>query len=358
MKNNEIKRAWLLTDTHIGCKNSSIEWLEIHKNFFYNQFIPTVKENYQEGDILIHCGDVFDSRRSLDISVMNFAVQLFEDFSNIFQEVHIICGNHDIYKKNTNDVNSLKCLKWIPKVHIHEDQNKILNIQGKTVALMPWNETQEQETADLLEIGRADYLFCHTSVQNAVFSRNVKVEHANSIDIFYNFKKVYTGHIHTSQKMKNVRFLGSPYELTRNDSGNKKSFWLVDFQDDSETQFENFTSPKHLKIDFEDIERMEKEDVQNYISNNFVDITIPNDWKDTKKLETITRDIAQDNKRVKIVIREKEKEKVEQEIEVDINNINILGMAEVYLEKSTFNDGLKGKLSEYIKNLYSKCTDG
>lgn len=355
---SETKRAWILTDTHIGCRNSSVEWLEIHRNFFYDQFIPTVKENYQEGDILIHCGDVFDSRRSLDISIMNFAVQLFEDFSEIFDDIHIICGNHDIYKKNTNDVNSLKCLKWIPKVQIHEDTNKILDIQDKKVVLMPWNETQEQETNDLLEIGRADYLFCHTSVQNAVFSRNVKVEHANSIDVFYNFKKVYTGHIHTSQKMKNVRFLGSPYELTRNDAGNKKSFWLIDFQDDSEQEFVNSVSPKYLKFDYETIESMESSKVQEIISNNFVDVTIPNDWKDTKKLEKIIKDIAQDNKRVSFVIREKEKEKVEQEIQVDINNMNILGMTEIYLGKSKYSDTLKSKIYDFIKDLHNnKCLD-
>ena len=83
MNLSEAKRAWLITDTHLGVRNSSQEWLQIMKEFFYDFFIPLVKKEKKPGDILIHCGDVFDSRHSLNLFVLNEAIQIFEDLSKI-----------------------------------------------------------------------------------------------------------------------------------------------------------------------------------------------------------------------------------------------------------------------------------
>lgn len=108
----QAKRAIIISDTHLGARSNSVEWLEVMKDWFYSDFIPKVKEIYQPGDILIHCGDVFDNRQSVNLLVLHEGIRLFEELSAIFESgVYVIAGNHDVMRKTTNEVSSLDCLK-------------------------------------------------------------------------------------------------------------------------------------------------------------------------------------------------------------------------------------------------------
>jgi len=143
----ELKRAFIVTDTHLGVRNSSIEWLDIIKNYFDNFFIPLITKDYKPGDFIMHCGDVFDSRHSLNLLVLNEAVSIFEKLAQIMPVV-IILGNHDLYRKDSNEVNSSKSLKWIPNVFIFEEPEVII-AGGKRLLLMPWRKSVEDEIATI-----------------------------------------------------------------------------------------------------------------------------------------------------------------------------------------------------------------
>jgi hypothetical protein len=95
--------------------------------------------------------------------------------------------------------------------------------------MMPWRDGHEAE-AEILNDSQyfADLVFCHTDIRGFTFNKTQRVEEGNEVDAFKNFQKVYSGHIHWAQSFKNVRMLGSPYELTRSDCGNTKSFWCLD----------------------------------------------------------------------------------------------------------------------------------
>ena len=65
---SQVKRAFIITDTHLGVRNNSNEWIDIHREFFFEWFIPLCRKNYRKGDCLVHLGDVFDSRQSLNLT--------------------------------------------------------------------------------------------------------------------------------------------------------------------------------------------------------------------------------------------------------------------------------------------------
>ena len=48
-----VKRIWILGDMHLGVRSNSMEWLEIQKDFYENEFIPNLKKNVKPGDILV-----------------------------------------------------------------------------------------------------------------------------------------------------------------------------------------------------------------------------------------------------------------------------------------------------------------
>ena len=47
-----FNNIFLISDTHLGVRSNSLEWLLNIKNFFYEFYIPFLKKNMHEGDIL------------------------------------------------------------------------------------------------------------------------------------------------------------------------------------------------------------------------------------------------------------------------------------------------------------------
>jgi len=84
------ERAWIISDIHFGVRSSSLEWLGIHEDYFYNFFIPLIKKEKKENDCLFILGDVFESRQSVNILVLNKALEIFKEISNILPDVILV----------------------------------------------------------------------------------------------------------------------------------------------------------------------------------------------------------------------------------------------------------------------------
>lgn len=272
--NREAKRVWFLTDTHLGVRNSSNEWIDIMREYFYDWFIPLVKENYREGDVLIHLGDVYDSRQSINIKVLNLGVSVFESLSEIFKDgIYIIAGNHDLWGKTSNEINSLKSIKWIPNVSVLEEPETLI-LGKKSFLMMPWRKDHETEEQFLDSSSPHDYLCCHADIRGLKFNRYTTVEEGADSKKFKKFKTVFSGHIHYSQVVDNIHMLGSPYELTRSDMGNPKSVTLLDLETDTQQKFINNFSPQFKKFFFDQVIEMTIEEAESEFRNNFIDIMI------------------------------------------------------------------------------------
>ena len=207
-----------------------------------------MKKHYRKGDILIHSGDVFDNRQSLNLLVMNRGLRVFEELSKIFVDgIHIIAGNHDILRKNTNDIASIDVLKYIPNIYIHKEPH-ILNINDHKVLLMPWRMNHEEEVKCIKEHSHCDYTFCHANITTMSFDGRRAIEHGSDINAYKKMKHVYSGHIHFGQSKKNITFVGNPYQMTRSDAGNTKGIYCLDLDAGGHTFYENTYSPKFVRF--------------------------------------------------------------------------------------------------------------
>ena len=115
IKNTTLKNTdeiIFISDVHFGVRNGSFEWLEIMQNYFKDFFIPLIRNEISSGKhpIVVVAGDYFDNRQYIDINVMNVAYNVMKEISSLC-EVYMVIGNHDIYKKNDTDVNSLVIFK-------------------------------------------------------------------------------------------------------------------------------------------------------------------------------------------------------------------------------------------------------
>jgi hypothetical protein len=285
-------KVFMITDTHFGIYLNNMEkWLNMMESTFYEFLIPYIKENSKPGDILIHLGDLFDNRTNIPILVLNKVEKILIELSSIIP-VHIMVGNHDLWNKGSNEVNSVRLFSYIPNITVYES-TKILELGGRRLVIMPWIERK----SDMIkEIGEnfGDYLFCHSDL-NGCKMHLTSVSHRNNdkIDVFNfkSYKKVFSGHIHIRQVNENFQFIGSLYQMDRNDFGDKKGITILDLSNDSIDFIPNTFSPEFKKVFIKtDEDLLILESLLN--SKDLIDVIISNSLimgsrKTRRKLESI-----------------------------------------------------------------------
>ena len=351
-------RVWVLGDLHFGVRANSVEWLEIQKDFFERLFIPTLKKHVQPGDVLVQVGDTFDNRQSINIKVLNYAVDLFERLGQILP-CYVICGNHDIWAKKSNDISSIDSLKWIPNVQVYKEP-KLLKWNKRNVLLMPWRRDSEHEAETLAEFPQAEIVFCHSEVRGIYLNSKVKNDHGTETNIYDKYTRVYSGHIHFRQEKNKLLMVGVPYQLTRSDRDNPKGFDLVNLEDMEETFFENHISPKFLRYNIKALYDMPLGQFKEQIANNFVDLFVPSQIATTNALSQLVNEIQHISRKLEPNIYEEDsyidKDFYDiNEIEEMYKNYNILNLCNMYVDGMKHDGDLSLKLKGKLKQLYTQC---
>lgn len=358
MRNIKAKRIWFITDTHLGVRNSSEDWIRIHRDFFYEWFIPLIKKNYRKGDVLFHLGDVYDSRQSINLKVLNLGISIFEDLSSIFTDgIYLICGNHDIFGRLSNEVNSLKSLKWIPNINIFEEPESIV-MRDKKIFLMPWRKdhTAERETIGSLK-GKHDYMFCHTDLKGLMFNKFVRIDEGLDYADMDKFDRVYSGHIHYSQNFGKMRMLGSPYQLTRSDSENPKGITVLDLETGYEEYFENNYSPKFMRMTFDQVLNSTPTELNPVFRNNFIDILVDPELAVKVPLGLLTEYVDSPLKISFTPVTTTGTEIVDEGFhDLEGKSFSILDLTKLYLEKCNYEEEKKAKIYKSIETLLHRVS--
>lgn len=286
--------TYFITDTHFGMKGDSPIWLDDCIGYFKKVFIPYVKEHVKPEDCLISLGDVFDNRSNIGIETICRVIELFEEFSEIFSQIIIIVGNHDIFKKHSNDITSLNMLKHIPKIKIVY-KPEVMNLGGKNILMLPWIEEVEEQKK-LIKSHNVDYVFGHLEIGGCVTNSNkgMVLKTNNSIES-KDFKKaqVYAGHIHIRQDYKNIHYLGNPYHKDRGDIGNTKGITILNIESGRTKFIENTFSPKYISVDIHDILDTTIEELKPQWKNNYVDLVVDSKEVTECNFETV-RELLKD----------------------------------------------------------------
>jgi DNA repair exonuclease SbcCD nuclease subunit len=350
--NGKAKRAWIISDTHFGARNNSVEWLDRMTLYFEEFFIPHVKENYKKGDILIHCGDVYDNRQSVNLLVLNKTLSLFEKFSEIFVDgIYVIAGNHDIMRKNSNEVTSLDTLKYIPNVTILKEP-ATLKTKHCTSLLMPWRKSESDEKV-VVSGSDADYLFCHTTIRGAKFDKYRHSGEGLASNECKQFKKVFTGHIHLAQQYKNIRYVGNPYQMTRSDTNNKKGFICLDFETGTEDFYENTYSSKFVKLYINRALDSTMQDLINAADNNFVDVYVPNDYLMKYQVTPLIDALSKVSKKLDVIPFELDDNDNLMEYDIDYDKtLDTYNLCEKFVEGMSIEGATKTKVLSLLKQVY------
>jgi DNA repair exonuclease SbcCD nuclease subunit len=228
----------IITDTHYGARKGS-KYLHDHFELFYkNIFFPSLKEHGVEA--VIHMGDAFDSRKSIDYQSLEWAKRVvFEPLRNY--DVHMIIGNHDCYYKNTNNVNSPSLLlKDYPNVKAYSSPQTI-NVGGLDIMMVPWicSENYDQ-TLNHIKKTKAKVAMGHLELQGFRVNRNlIMEEHGTDPKVFDKFERVFSGHYHTRSNNGKIFYLGNPYEMYWTDVNDTRGFHIFDTETLTHTPINN-----------------------------------------------------------------------------------------------------------------------
>ena len=230
-------RIGLITDTHYGARKGSKFLHDYFELFYKNVFFPALKEHGVE--TVIHMGDAFDSRKSIDYQSLEWAKRVVFDPLKEY-DVHMIIGNHDTYYKNTNDVNSPDLLlQSYSNVKTYSKATEV-NIGGLDILFLPWiNSENENETYQLIQKTSCKCAMGHLEIQGFRVNRQIVMEHGTDGKLFENFTRVYSGHYHTRSDDGKVFYLGNPYEMYWTDVNDPRGFHIFDTETLEHTTIDN-----------------------------------------------------------------------------------------------------------------------
>ncbi len=216
----------LITDTHWGARKSA-KYLQDYFDLFYqNVFFPTLeKENI---NTIIHLGDAFDNRKSMDYQGLKWTQDNVLDSLSKY-DVHLIVGNHDVAYKNTNKLNSPDLLlQKYTNIKIYSHPQEVL-IDNLKIVFLPWiNIENESSVYELIKNTTSKVVMGHLELNG--FSPYIGQIMADGRDpeVFYKFKRVFSGHYHTRSTDGRIYYIGNPYEMFFNDIDDRRGFAIFD----------------------------------------------------------------------------------------------------------------------------------
>jgi len=227
----------LITDTHFGARKGSKHLHDYFEMFYKDVFFPFLEEH--KIDTIIHMGDIFDSRKSIDYQSLEWAKRVvFEPLKKY--KVYAITGNHDCYYKNTNYVNSPELLlKDYLNIKTYSKANEI-EVDKLKILLLPWINTENyDESISLIKKTTSRVVMGHLELNGFRATRGHMMETGMDVRILDKFEKVYSGHFHTRSDDGKIYYLGNPYEMFWNDVNDPRGFTIFDTDTLTHTSINN-----------------------------------------------------------------------------------------------------------------------
>jgi len=215
----------IITDTHWGVRNDNALFLDNTKRFLDETFFPLI--DAQGIRTIVHLGDLVDRRKYINFLT---ASRLRSDFINPIRQrgldLHLILGNHDVYYKNTNDVNAIAELYG--DLVRYERAEEVYLGETKTL-FIPWITADNRDhTLELIRSTDAQVAMGHLELKGFEMFRGTVSSHGEDASSFDKFDTVLSGHYHHKSSTGNIHYLGSHGEFTWNDHNDDRGFHVFD----------------------------------------------------------------------------------------------------------------------------------
>lgn len=267
----------VLGDTHFGCRNDSQAFHDNFAKFYGETFFPMIT-NMGIRDI-IQTGDLFDRRKFINFQSLQRSRDYF--FRHLYdQNMHMTTylGNHDVYFKNTLEINSPRLLLSDYKCFIDIiDKPTTITMGDMAIDVFPWIcADNEAATRDMIAQSRSQMAFGHFEFTGFEMDAGNPCLIGMDRDLFKKYEMVVSGHFHHRSSDGHVFYVGSPYEMTWADFDDPRGFHVFDTETRSMEFFEN-PHKMFYKIEYDDtnetIESIDNKDYSEF-KNKYVKVVV------------------------------------------------------------------------------------
>jgi DNA repair exonuclease SbcCD nuclease subunit len=338
----------LLGDTHFGVRNDARHFHEYYEKFYSEVFFPYLEEHGI--DTIIQLGDLFDRRKYINfLSLAESRRYFFDECKNRNIRLHALIGNHDIFWRNSLEINS-------PDLLLRDYDNitlwakhGTLELDGAVFDMIPWmcNEN-ENEIREFVSKSTSPYCVGHFELVGYYMQRG-QVSHEGYEDVFLkNYDQVYSGHYHSRSASVDgkIAYLGTPYELFWSDYKDQKGFGVFDTQS---KVFKFVTNQNRMfyKLTYDDTKELD-EDFSN-LKNKYIKIVVVQKTN-PQKFDTFMDDIYKMNP-IDVTIVEDVNEMVNNEEDVVDQAQDTLTILSNYIDQQTIQVEPQ-KLKTVMRELY------
>jgi DNA repair exonuclease SbcCD nuclease subunit len=340
----------IITDLHWGVRNNSQFFLERQEEFFYNQFIPYLIKN--DIKTIWMLGDFFENRKAISTQVLNKAHQFLQKLEGLKIDSYFLIGNHDIFFKNTNAVNSLvPVTKAFERVHLVE-KYEVIDFDGLSVGFISWisPDIHSEALKWIMNID-AQVLCGHFEINSFEIIKGVVCSKGIDSAIFERFDKVFSGHFHIRATNGTIQYIGNPYQTNWGECGYPKGFAVFDTRSKSVEFIDNTTSSYEILQYDDDIEigLFDRERFAGKIVRVIVD-----SCKNKKKLEVLLDSIGQVSYSLDVI---ENKEVVVSDDNQEAIPSDTMQLIQQFLETCKIDHLDKKQLIEIILGIYSEAIE-
>ena len=291
----------LITDTHWGARNDNIAFSDYFSKFYNNIFFPYLEKH--DIKTCIHLGDVVDRRKYINFKTANDLRENFvERLWKMGVDTHVIIGNHDIFYKNTNDINSMEELftssdgQYEPWIYASPRE---VEFDGTKIMMMPWITSDNySDCVSAIKKTKAQIMMGHLEISGFEMHRGQICDTGFTAEMFSKFDLVYSGHFHHKSTQGSITYLGNPYEITWSDYQDARGFHIFDTKT-RELQFIQNPYNMFHKIYYDDtketFEKIKERDYEKYAGSIVKIIVVQKQnpyWFDTMLDELYKVDIV------------------------------------------------------------------
>jgi len=227
----------LITDLHIGARNDNEAIAALQRKFYFDFLIPQMKKRKLK---TVFCGgDFFDKRTHVSLKSMQFARELEQEFGKAGISFLTLVGNHDTLYRNTNSVNSLE--SFFSGSSVFKIFSEPTELPEYNMLAVPWiNSENIVQATEAIGTSNARFCYGHFAIKGFEFHKGTVCDHGMDQTEFNRFEQVLSGHFHTQSMLGNIRYIGSPYEMSWSDYNDPRGFHLFD-TGSGELEFVPFT---------------------------------------------------------------------------------------------------------------------
>jgi predicted phosphodiesterase len=337
----------ILGDTHFGVRGDSIKFHDYYRKFYENEFFPYLEKN--NISYIFQLGDLFDRRKYINFNTLALAKDyFFNPIASRGLHFYTLLGNHDIFWKESLEVNSTGLVLGEYNINLIDEPTKI-EIENTSIDMIPWIcKENQKEVFEYIDQSKSDLCFGHFEIAGFPMYKGMVGHHGLSHEMFSKYERVLSGHYHTRSKQENIEYVGTPYEMTWQDYNDPRGFSVFDTET-RELEFIRNPYTIHEKITYDD-KNHDPIDLSTIdIKDKYVKLAVVNKTDLYKFDQFVNEMYTKDAYEIKII--EDFSEFNDGEISTDINIEDTMSILSNYVD-SVETEENKEEIKSVLKELY------